>query len=117
MLAKEPPIYQYKSKNPVVLGKDYMNGLLNPFKRKPNCRIYVFRQKDIISYAQQNDASVASFFLVVMAKALDRVLPETAPVIGGEIAHNPTAVLGQPYSHFDLLSHVHIDYERDKLNW
>ena len=117
MLSEDAPIYQYKGKNPVVLKKDYLNGLFNPFKRSPNYRIYSFKQEDITSFIKGHDASVASFFLVVMAKALDLVLPEKDRVIGGEIAHNPSAALGRPYSHFDLLSHVHIDYEREKLKW
>ena len=117
MLSEDSPIYRYKSKNPVVLKSDYMNGLINPFRRSPNYCIYSFSQNDIISFMKSHDASVAAFFLVVMAKALDRILPEKDRVIGGEIAHNPSAALGRPYSHFDLLSHVHIDYEREKLNW
>ena len=52
-----------------------------------------------------------------MAKALDKVLPEKIRVIGGETAHNPTASLGMPHSHIDLLSHVHLDYTREQLQW
>ena len=100
-----------------MLIRDYLNGMFNPFRRKPNYRLYTLCQKDIISFVKQNDASVASFILVVMAKALDRVLPKEAAVIGGEIAHNPSASLGMPNTHCDLLSHVHLDYEREMLQW
>ena len=117
MLGTEEPIFRYRSKNPAVLGMDYLNGMFNPFKRKPNFRVYTFAQKDILSFAKSNDSSVASFFLVVTAKALDKVLPEKVSVIGGETAHNPTASLGMPYSHIDLLSHVHLDYTREQLQW
>lgn len=99
MLSEDAPIYQYKGKNPVVLKKDYLNGLFNPFKRSPNYRIYSFKQEDITSFIKGHDASVASFFLVVMAKALDLVLPEKDRVIGGEIAHNPSAAGCPRYLH------------------
>ena len=117
MLGTDQPIFRYRSKNPAVLGIDYLNGMYNPFKRKPNFRLYTFAQKDILSFAKNNDSSVASFFLVVMAKALDKVLPEKIRVIGGETAHNPSASLGMPHSHIDLLSHVHLDYTREQLQW
>ena len=117
MLGTEPPVFRYKSKNPAILGIDYLNGMYNPFKRKPNFMLYTFAQKDIVSFVKNNDSSVASFFLIVMAKALDKVLPEKIRVIGGETAHNPTASLGIPHSHIDLLSHVHIDFTREQLQW
>ena len=117
MLGNEPPIFRYSSKKPAILGVDYLNGMYNPFKRKPNFRLYTFAQKDIMSFVKNNDSSVASFFLIVTAKALDKVLPEKIRVIGGETAHNPTASLGMPHSHIDLLSHVHLDYTREQLQW
>ena len=117
MLGTQEPIFRYKSKQPAILGTDYLNGMYNPFKRKPNFRLYTFAQKDILSFVKNNDSSVASFFLVVMAKALDKVLPEKIRVIGGETAHNPMASLGMPHSHLDLLSHVHLDYTREQLQW
>ena len=117
MLSDDDPVYHYEGGKAVVLQKDYLHGLFNPLKRSPNYSIYTFSQQDIISFARDNDASVSSFFLVVMAKTLDKVLPRKYPVIGGEIAHNPSAVFGRPNSHFDLLSHVHIDYDRDQLQW
>jgi hypothetical protein len=117
MLGEEQPIFRYNSKKPAILGSDYLNGMYNPFKRKPNFRLYTFAQKDILSFAKNNDSSVASFFLVVTAKALDKVLPEKIRVIGGETAHNPAASLGMPHSHIDLLSHVHLDYTREQLQW
>lgn len=116
-LPEEPPIYTYKSRKPVVMGMDYLNGLYNPFRRRPNYRLLTFRQSDIMTFAKNNDASVASFFMVVMAKAMDRVLPEKHPVIGGEMPHSPVASLGIPNTHCDILSHVHIDYSREELKW
>jgi len=116
MLPDEEPVYRYKSKGPVVMIGDYMNGLYNPFRRKPNYRLFTFDQEDLMSFVKDTDASVISFFLVVMAKALDRVLPEKKKVIGGETAHSPRESLGIPDSHCDFLSHVHVDYERDLLH-
>ena len=115
LLSDEKPIYTYQSKKPVVLLKDYLNGMINPFKRDPNYYIFSFAQKDIVRFIKDNDSSVAAFFLNVMAKALDTVLPEKYPIIGGETAHNPAADIGLPNSHCDLLTHVHIDYDRDYL--
>lgn len=117
MLSAQPPIYTSRSKHPAALVSDYMNGLYNPFVRFSNFRVFTFRQKDIMAFARDNDASVASLFLVIMAKALDRVLPAKAPIIGGEIAHNPAADIGIPNAHCDILSHAYIDYDREQLKW
>ena len=115
MLTDEEPIYQYKSKKPVVMALDYMNGMYNPFMRDPNYYFFTFEQSDIMAFARENDASVASFFLATVAKSLDKILPERYPVIGGEIAHNSSADFKLPNSHCNLLSHVHIDYKREYL--
>ncbi|MBQ9549945.1 MAG: hypothetical protein IJU87_03945 [Lachnospiraceae bacterium] len=117
MLPDEEPIYEYKSKKPVVMMMDYLNGMYNPFKRDPNYYFFTFRQEEIIAFAKDNDASVASFFLVTLAKALDKILPEKYQVIGGEIAHNPAADIGLPNSHSDFLTHVHIDYKREYFDY
>lgn len=115
MLPREEPIYEYKSKNPKVLIADYMNGLFNPFVRNSNYRVLTFLQKEILSFAKGNDSSVAAFFLIAVAKALDKLLPEKDAVIGGEIAHNMSANIGLKNAHCDILSHIHIDYTRDQL--
>ncbi len=117
MLPEVEPIYEYKSKKPVVMMMDYLNGMYNPFKRNPNYYFFTFDQKEIMSFAKDNDASVASFFLVTLAKSLDKLLPEKYPVIGGEIAHNPAADIGLPNTHCDLLTHVHIDYKREYFDY
>ena len=102
---------------PAVLIKDYLTGLYNPFKRDPNYLVFTFDQKSLINFIKVNDYSVVSFFIVVIAKALDRVLPEKIRVIGGETAHNPVKDLGIPNSHCDYLSHAFFDYDRDMLKW
>jgi len=117
ILPDEKPIYEYKSKKPVVMLMDYLNGMYNPFKRYPNYYFFTFEQKEIMAFAKDNDASVASFFLVALAKALDKILPGKYQVIGGEIAHNPAADIGLPNSHSDFLSHVHIDYKREYFDY
>ena len=115
MLPREEPIYEYKSKNPKVLIVDYMNGLFNPFVRNSNYRVLTFSPKEILSFAKGNDSSVAAFFLIAVAKALDKLLPEKDAVIGGEIAHNMSANIGLKNAHCDILSHIHIDYTREQL--
>ena len=114
-LTDEPPIYRYKSKKPVVMINDYLRGMYDPFSHNENYRVFTIPQKSLVSFIKGNDSSVASFFLIVMAKAMDKVLPEKHRVIGGEIAHNPRDSLGMPDSRADILSHVHIDYDRDLL--
>ena len=115
MLPLEKPIYEYKSKKPKVLLADYMNGLFNPFARNNNYRVLTFSQKEIMSFAKGNDSSVAAFFLIAVAKALDKLLPDKVSVIGGEIAHNMSANIGLDNAHCDILSHIHIDYTREQL--
>lgn len=115
MLTDESPIYEYKSKKPHVMLNDYMNGLLNPFKRYPNYRIVTVEQKDVVKCAKKYDMSVAALVFVAMSRAMDKVLPEKIQVIGGEIAHNPRDNMGIPDAHSDFLSHIHIDYERELI--
>ena len=116
-LPDEEPIYRYAGMNPVLLAKDYLTGLFNPFKRDPNYMVFTFDQKSLVSFIKANDHSVISFFIVVIAKALDRVLPEKIRVIGGETAHSPVKDLGIPNSHCHYLSHAFFDYDRDMLKW
>lgn len=117
MLSDDEPIYKYKSKKPVILALDYLNGMFNPFTRKLNFYVFTFAQRDIMNFAKDNDASVASFFLASVAKSLDKILPEKYKVIGGEIAHNPAADIGLPNAHGDFLTHVHIDYDRKYFDY
>ena len=117
MLDKEPPIYESKSKDPIMMMKDYLNGLLNPFKRDPVYYVFEFSQKAIIDFARKNDASVVSLFTVAIARMLNKVLPQKYPVIGGEISHNPAGDIGIPHSHCDMHSQMYIDYEREMLDW
>lgn len=116
MLTKEPPIAKSVSKHPVIMLSDYLNGLYNPLMRNPNYTLFSFQQKDVVDFIKANDSSVVSFFLIVMAKALDKVLPAKHKVIGGETAHFPGADFGIPNTHCDLLSHVYLDYERTQLS-
>lgn len=115
MLSDMEPTYVYENEAPLHLTKDYLNGMMNPFQRIPNYRLYTFRQKDIVNLAKISNTSVAGIFLVLAARALDRVLPGKRGVITGEIAHSPLAKLGLPNAHCDLLSHVFIDYDREAL--
>ncbi len=114
-LPSEKPIYEYRSRNPKVLLGDYMNGLYNPFARNNNYRVLTLSQKEIISFTKKNDSSVAGFFMIAVAKALDRLLPMKVRVIGGEIAHNMSANIGLKNAHCNILSHLHIDYTREQL--
>ena len=116
MLSDEPPAYQHISKKPVVMLWDYLNGMYNPLIRNPNYYQFSFKQSEIVAFAKENNASVAAFFLITMAMALDRVLPKKHKVIGGETAHFPGADIGLPDSHCDLLTHAYIDYERESLH-
>ena len=115
MIPDEPPIYKYKGKNPSMMIRDYMNGMFNPFKRKPNYVEFAFRQKDIMELAHQNDSSVVSVFIILMAKALDKILPRKYKVIGAETANCPLGEMGINDAHADLLTHIFVDYEREQL--
>ena len=117
MLLNDEPIYKYKNKKPTIMAFDYLNGLYNPFMRNPNYYVFTFEQSDIMKFVKENDASVASFFILCVAKSLDKILPKKCKVIGGEIAHNPAADIGIPNTHCDFLTHAHIDYDRDYFKY
>ena len=96
---------------------DYMNGLFNPFLRSNTFHVFEFRQEDVMNLARGQDNSVNTFFMIVMAKALDKVLPKWNAIILGESAHNTFTGLGIPNSRYDMLSHVWVDYDRRQLKW
>lgn len=115
MLSKEEPNYTYATRNPFIMIKDYFAALFIPFLRKPNYYLFTFPQEELVSYAKQNGHSVASLFIALMGKTMDKVLPEKAEIIGGEIAHNPTADIGIPNCHSDLLSRAYVEYSREEI--
>lgn len=117
MLSDEEPIYKSKSKKPVMMLWDYINGLFNPFMRDPNYYVFTFKQENIIAFGKENDTSVVAFFMIMIAKMLDRILPKKHNVIGAEVSHNPSNDIGLPYSHFDMHSMIYVDYERDMFKW
>ena len=116
-LSDEEPICKSSDKKPVMMLGDYINGLFNPFRRDPNYYAYIFKQKDIITFAKKNDNSVVTFFMIAIAKMLDGIIPAKHKVIGAETSHNPSEDIGLPYSHFDMHSMIYVDYERDMLKW
>ena len=117
MLTDEPQIYTRKPQKPTVMVMDYMNGMFNPLKRSETFHVFEFSQSDVMEFLDGKDSSVASFFMVVTAKSLDRILPDKNKIIRGESAHNTFAGLGIPNSHCDMLSHILADYERPQLKW
>ena len=117
MLLDEESPYKGKSKDPYTPYIDYINGMFNPFMRYHCYRFYTFKQDDIVRFIKKNDASVQSFFVVIVGKMLDRVLAPKHPVIGVKISHNPCGDIGLPNSHSDFLTAIYIDYEREQLKW
>lgn len=117
MLGDEEQIYQAPNQKPTMLIWEYLNGLLNPFVRKPNYYVYTFQQKDIIGFTKENDASVVSFFITAISKMLDHVLPRKYKVIGAETSHNPSEDIGLPYCHCDMHSMIYVDFTREQLQW
>lgn len=116
LLTTEEPIYNRKTKKAPVLGMDYLKGVFIPIKRDPNYMVVTVRQQDLMKVAKVNDSSVLSIFFILFARVLDRVFPKKNRVIVGETAHNPRESVGLPNTHCDFLSHVHVDYDRDRLN-
>ncbi len=116
MLSEERPIFERKNEKSPVLAMDYLNGLVNPFKRKPNYRVFVIDQTDLIKVARQNDSSVIALFFIVFARVLNRFFPEKDKIIVGECAHNPRESMGLPNTHCDFLSHIFVKFDRDLLD-
>ena len=115
MLTREEPNYKRKYQKAPVLGLDYLNGLFNPFKRDPNYRVVTVNQADLVKVLKECDSSVLSFFFIIFAKVMNRVLPEKDRIIVGEAAHNMRDSLGLPNTHCDFLSRIFVDFNRDDL--
>ena len=116
MLSKEKPMSQIKHKKAPILVMDYLNGLMNPFKRNPNYWIFIINQSDLIKIAKQNDSSVITLFFIVFARVLNRFFSKKYTTIVGECAHNPRETMGLPNTHCDIMSHVHVKYDRTMLD-
>ncbi|MCR5000192.1 MAG: hypothetical protein K6A71_00190 [Lachnospiraceae bacterium] len=117
MLTDEPKIYTRKAQKHTVMVVDYMNGLFNPLKRSETFHVFEFSQSDVMELVGGQDSSVNSFFMVAMARSLDRLLPDKNTIICGECAHNTFAGLGIQNSHCDMLAHILVDYKREQLKW
>lgn len=116
MLSEEQPIFKRRLGKTPVLAMDYLNGLLNPFMRKPNYRVFVIDQADLIKIARQNDSSVIALFFIVFARVLNRFFSKKYKMIVGECAHNPRESMGLSNSHCDFLSHIFVKFDRDLLD-
>ena len=116
MLSKEPPVFKRKAEKAPVPAMDYLNGLINPFMRKPNYRVFVINQADLVKVARQKDSSVIALFFIVLARVLDRFFSKKDKIIVGECAHNPRESLGLPNTHCDILSHLFVNFDRDLLD-
>ncbi|MCR5794640.1 MAG: hypothetical protein K6G61_04760 [Solobacterium sp.] len=116
MLTEEEPVFRRKDGKSPILAADYLNGLMNPFMRKPNYRVFVIDQAELIKVARQNDASVMALFFIIFARVLDRFFAKKYKTITGECAHNPRESLGLPDTHCDIMSHIHVGFDRDMLD-
>lgn len=116
MLSEEQPIFKRKPEKIPMLGADYMNGLMNPFMRKPNYRVFVIDRDNLIKIAKQNDASVITVFFIVFARVFNRFFSKKYGTIVGECAHNPRESMGLPDSHGDFLSHIFVKFDRTMLD-
>ena len=96
----------------LVLMEDVLQEYLNPMKRSQEYRTWQFEEKQVLAYARENRTTVSGTFLMLMAKMLDRVLPDTVTPLCGGILHNPTANWGLPCAHSDISTHVFVDYDR-----
>lgn len=114
---KQEPLVLPRTYRGKALLFDYINGLFNPFVRKPQYHIFTFEQKDILKYTQNNDSSVCSAFVVFMFKAMSRVLPASHKIIEAKVGHNPIENFGLKNCHSDILSHVHIVFKREMADW
>lgn len=99
----------------LVLMEDILQEYFNPFKRSYEYRTYQFDEGPVLACAAENQTTVAGLFLMLMAKALDRVVPDTCAPICGGIVHNPAANWGMPNAHSDIETHVCLDYDRTMI--
>lgn len=102
----------YRGRGGLVLFGDILSEYFNPLKRSQEYRTYQFEEEPVFSFAKENHTSFSGVFLMLFAKALDRVLPDrTTPLCGG-IVHNPVAKWGIPNAHSDVWTPVYLDYDR-----
>ena len=116
MLSTEKPVSRRKPEKSPLLAMDYLNGLINPFMRKPNYRIFVIDQADLVRIIRQNDSSVIAFFFIIFARVLNRFFSEKYKTIVGECSHNPRESMGLPNTHCDIMSHLFVKFDRDMLD-
>ncbi len=74
-------------------------------------------EKELMKYIQDNDASPASLFSVLMFKAADKRIPKKYSDIVIDMPVSTARVLGIPNNHSDSTMHIHIRYKRDMVSW
>lgn len=117
LLPQDEPEYDHVFPKAYKLLKDYINGFFNPFAKKEEYYLFTFQQSDFLKYCNETDSSVASLVTILYFKAFDKVVPKKAKRIRGTLAHNPCARMGLPDTHCDILTHVHVDYDREMANY
>ena len=115
IMTKQPVPDGYRGHGGLVLFEDIFNEYLNPFKRSYEYRTYQFEEGPVLNYAGVNKTTVAGVFIMLMAKALDNVIPDKVTPLCGGILHNPLAKWGIPNAHSDVSTHVCIDYDRSMI--
>lgn len=115
IMPKHPVPEACRGHGGLVIIEDILNEYLNPFRRSYEFRTYQFDEEPVLAFAEKNRTTVAGVFLMLMAGALDRVLPDKVTPLCGGILHNPCANWGIPNAHGDISTHVCIDYDRSVI--
>ena len=108
----EKPIFVQKNQKGFFPLKDFLNGMLNPFQKSHSYYAFTFDQKNFVSFAKSHDSSVNSLLIVLMFKALARVMPESEQKITAGVSACTTSTLGHPLAHGFLVRQLHINFDR-----
>ena len=111
-IPEEEPLFLPKKQESFFPLKDYLNGMLNPFQKFHSYYAFTFDQKDFVGLAKNHDSSVNSLMVILMFKALAKILPENEKKIVGGVSARTAPALGHPLAHGCFVRQLHINLDR-----
>ena len=95
---------------------DYLIAALNPFNRGERYYAIDIPKDSLMSYAKQVGGSPNSVLVVLMLKALSKVLPKEAEKLTAGIVHNFNEEVGCKNAYHDMVRYLYVVFDRAQAN-
>lgn len=95
---------------------DYTIAALNPFNRGERYYAIDIPKESLMSYAKQVGGSPTSVLVVLMLKALSKVLPKEAQKLTAGIVHNFNEEVRCKNAYHDMVRYLYVLFDREQAN-